>query len=209
MNVSMRANVECQEGHCGRITSIVVERLTKKITHIIVREPGPGGSDRLVSGEEVSSANRSAIILRTTRSRIAQMPPVQTNIPTLGLVYTGGEFAARETSWDFTPAYSTRGRSTVNLGYFDAASRNNIKSDEVAAAAFVRVEAINGTVGWLLELIVNPTSLVVTDLVMCEGNVRGQREIIIPVDAIDYIRNGVIHVGLFKHQIKDLASRSE
>ena len=99
-----------------------------------------------------------------------------------------------------------RERRKVKLSCFVAASRKNIKSDEVAAAAFVRVEAINGTVGWLLELVVNPTSMVVTDFVMCEGNARGQREIIIPVDAIDYIRNGVIHVGLFKHQIKDLAS---
>jgi hypothetical protein len=209
MNVSMRANVECQEGHCGRITSIVVERLTRKITHIVVREPGPGGSDRLVSGEEVSSANRSAVVLRTSRARIAQMPPAQAKIPTLSLVYTGSEFAARETSWEFRPSCSTRGRRKIKLSVFDAASRKNTKSDEVAAATFVRVEAINGTVGWLLELIVNPTTMVVTDFVMCEGNVWDQREIIIPVDAIDYIRNGVIHVGLFKHQIKDLASMSE
>src|SRR5215211_7907594 len=111
MHLPMRANVECQEGYCGRITSIVVERSTRKIVHIVVREPGPVGSERLVPAEEVSSANQFAILLRTTRAKIAQMPPSKTSIPTASPVYTGIEFAAREMAWEFTsslPPYAMR-----------------------------------------------------------------------------------------------------
>ena len=208
MNIGTRADVDCSEGHCGHSTRIVVDRSTRKITHVVVRESGLRGTERLVPIGEVASADRDKIVLRTSKAQLSQMQQYKVDVYAPDQTNERGGGSSPGTMWEFItpmPDQLIQGGQRVNLSDFDTVgTHENIEEGEVAATDSSRVEAIDGNVGWLTELVADPDSMVVTHFVMRERQLRGQRDVTIPADAIDYIRDGVIHLGLDKQQIKDL-----
>ncbi len=67
-----------------------------------------------------------------------------------------------------------------------------------------RVEATDGYVGKVDEFVVNPENCHITHLVMREGHLWGQREVIIPLSAIGDTREDIVYLKLDKHQIESL-----
>ena len=83
---------------------------------------------------------------------------------------------------------------------------DNIDTDEAAAKPSTRVEAIDGQVGSLLDLVVDPATMAISGFVMSEAHLWGHRDVVIPIDAVDYMLHGVIHINLDKQQVKELPS---
>ena len=67
-----------------------------------------------------------------------------------------------------------------------------------------RIEAKDGYVGRVDEFVVDRESCHITHLVMREGHLWGQLDVIIPISEMSEIRTDTVFLKLDKHQIESL-----
>jgi sporulation protein YlmC with PRC-barrel domain len=79
-----------------------------------------------------------------------------------------------------------------------------IPAEEMAVRRVTRVEATDGYVGRVDELVVNPENGHITHLVMREGHLWGQKDVIIPLSAMGDTREDTVFLKIDKHQIESL-----
>jgi hypothetical protein len=75
---------------------------------------------------------------------------------------------------------------------------------ELAVQRGTRVEATDGYVGHVDEFMVNPENGHITHLVLREGHLWGQKDVIIPISAVGDDRRDTVFLKLDKHQIESL-----
>jgi sporulation protein YlmC with PRC-barrel domain len=104
-----------------------------------------------------------------------------------------------------------RGGSYYYLPYVDPemtvqvpVEHKQIPSGELAVHRGTRVESTDGYVGHINEFVVNPKSGHITHLVMREGHLWGQKEVIIPVSAMGDALGDTVFLKLDKQQIESL-----
>ncbi len=79
-----------------------------------------------------------------------------------------------------------------------------IPGGELALRRGTRVEATDGYVGKVDEFVVDPKNGDITHLVMREGHLWGQKDVIIPLSALGTTLNDTVFLKLDKHQIEFL-----
>jgi hypothetical protein len=85
-----------------------------------------------------------------------------------------------------------------------AVKRQNIPTGEVALRRDARVEATDGYVGQVDELLIDSNNIQVTHLVLLERHIFQRREITIPISQIDHIVEGTIYLKLDRQSIEKL-----
>ena len=75
---------------------------------------------------------------------------------------------------------------------------------ELSIRRGTRVEATDGYVGQVDEFVVNPENCHITHLVMREGHVWGQKEVIIPLSAMGDTHDDTVFLTLNQNQIESL-----
>ena len=82
--------------------------------------------------------------------------------------------------------------------------QRQIPPGEMAVRRGTHVEATDGYVGRVDEFVVNPENGYISHLVMREGHLWGQKDVIIPLSAIGDTRDDTVFLKLDKHQIESL-----
>src|SRR5579864_309391 len=176
MDVHIGAHVEATDGRVGAVTRVVVEPEHQTVTHIVVRGSGVFGVERLVAIEDVTDATRERLRLRISQADFGNLAPFDRTVE-----YTppgvGDVFVDR-----------IRGSEEVALDQLD------IAEDEIAVRGGERVEATDGTIGRVDDIIVDPKTRVATHIVLREGHLWHARTVTIPVDAIELVERNVIHL---------------
>jgi uncharacterized membrane protein len=80
----------------------------------------------------------------------------------------------------------------------------NIAPGEVALQYGAPVEATDGNVGQIDELLINSNNMQVTHLVLLEKNFLEHREITVPVTQIDRVYDGTVYLKLDRQSVKQL-----
>ena len=83
-----------------------------------------------------------------------------------------------------------------------------IPPGELAVRRDARVKAVDGYVGRVDEFLIDPTTRRITHLVLREGHLWSQKDVIIPISKVDRAGENVIHLKLDKHAIKTLPAIS-
>ena len=66
------------------------------------------------------------------------------------------------------------------------------------------VRATDGQVGVVGELVVDADSGHITHLVLEQGHLFGKKEITVPLDQIDHVSEGNVHLSIDKAEVKNL-----
>ena len=77
MDIPVDARVECIDGPCGQSTALIVNRVTRKVTHLVVR--GRYSQEFLVPVSQVESTSRDLIRLRCISDELNRMKPFVEN----------------------------------------------------------------------------------------------------------------------------------
>jgi sporulation protein YlmC with PRC-barrel domain len=192
MDIPVNADVYCNDQRCGVSTYIIVNPTTKKITHLVVKEKGFPHTERLVSIDLVLETSPDRIQLRNTQYQLAEMEPfIETEfIPTEIPEYVGDQFMI----WP----YAIPETEMISVEH------ERIPPGELAVRRGARVEAIDGHVGRVDELLVHPADGHITHLVLREGHLWGQKDVTIPVSQIDHIEEDAVYLKLDKHSVEAL-----
>lgn len=192
MDIPIGVDVFCEGAPCGRSTYVVVDPHGQRVTHVVVRGTRFEDGDRLVPLTEVEGTTPTRITLRCTAAELAAMPAfteteyVRSDVP----FFTYG--AADYLMWPYPDIPAPM---TVPV------ERRRVPRGEEAVPRGARVRATDGFVGRVDEFEVDPASGQVTHLVMRRGHLWGQRDVFLPVEAIDRVKADVVYLKLGRAQV--------
>ena len=197
-NIPIAAPVECTDGPCGKSTQVIVNPVNRTVTHFVVEDSKlPDYATRLVPVAYVADATPERIQLSCTRADVARMGPFEVSdfIPEspYGTAYTSGA------------AYTSR--YVVDDTAYDEFREENVPAGELGLYSGMHVKARDGQVGRLDELVLDPNSGAITNLLMRKGHLWDTREIAVPVDVIDFVDGNTVYLKIDKSSVGDLPAR--
>jgi sporulation protein YlmC with PRC-barrel domain len=196
MKFPLDVDVHCSDGLCGRSTHIILNPVTEQVSHIVVKEEQSPGVERLVSVKLVASTAAEVILLNCTKDIFAKLEPF--NQP--DFIYTDVPQHATDPSLTLLWPFVVPVKRIVD----DKVRR--IPPGELAVRRGARVRATDGWVGRVDEFIVGPVSGNITHLVLREGHPWKEKDITIPVDQIDHIKENTVYLKIDKNTIASMPS---
>jgi len=180
MDIPVNAQVECVDGPCGHSAGVIVNPANQQITHLIFKLHG---DLRLAPVAQIVEASPTVIHLRCTKDELTHMD-----------LFIEREYVMiipDASMWAPEP-------QVVSIPH------RRVPKDELAIERGSRVEATDGQVGKVDELLVDPQDKHITHLVLREGHLWGQRDVTIPALQIDHIEDDTVFLKLDKHAVASL-----
>jgi sporulation protein YlmC with PRC-barrel domain len=201
MEIPLQAQVECTDGFCGHSVYVLIDPVVDQVTHLVVSETSSPHTEYIVPVNAVSATVADTIQLRCSKAELEKMAPfIQTQFVQQQTPYVnpdaGGAYGIG--TYSFWPYVSSEGTGYV------AVDHQQIPPGELAVRRGTRVEATDGYVGKVDEFVVNSEKGHITHLVMREGHLWGQKDVIIPLSAIGETREDTVFLKLDRHQIESL-----
>jgi sporulation protein YlmC with PRC-barrel domain len=185
---AMGAEARCADGPGGKVIRMIVEPATETVTHLVIEPRHRLGAGRLVPLDLVD-ATADGIRLRCTVEEFGRLAAAEETELVDGL--TDGMALGALGAPMGTPApLQAVVRDVVPLGEED------IERGEA-------VHALDGEIGRVEGLRVDPGDHRVTHVLLAEGHLWGRKEVAIPASAVTKVENG-IWLNLTKKQVEDL-----
>jgi sporulation protein YlmC with PRC-barrel domain len=195
MDIPINADVLCGGKLCGRSTSLVVNPVNERVTHLVVAEKEFPNIERLVPVENILATTPDSIQLRCTQADLSDMQAFEeTDFIGAGQLISALPYDTPFRVWP----YSMYGAMPMPLEH------EHIPAGEVAIHRGTPVEATDGKVGKVDEFLVEPEKDTITHLVLREGHLWGQRDVTIPVSEIRKITEVAVYLKLDKKSIEKL-----
>lgn len=192
MHVTLHKNIECTDGKCGRIASVIINPVTQQITHLVVDNKSLTCRERLVPISWVASSTYDLVNLRCSRKELAQcecfnkkqfMPAAATSYP--------------------SPPHLMQPYVMPQSLLVPQASRG-IPPEALEIRRGARVEASDGSAGKVEEFLVDPVSSKITHLLLSTGLFYDKRQAAVPVSRIDRIAGGTVYLKAGKKELAAL-----
>ncbi len=170
--IPLQARVECTDGPCGESTTLIVDAKSLTVSHVVVREDKPGHIERIVPAKRVVETTAGAIRLDCSVEELHAMRPFlqveyqQAYIPR----YVGPDMA--------TPYYYAEMETIPVVQELVPEGGRSVHPGDP-------VEASDGRVGELSELVTDPETGRITHLVLREGHLWGNKKVLLPASMIE------------------------
>jgi sporulation protein YlmC with PRC-barrel domain len=191
MELPATARVDASDGTFGRMTSIVFDPKKETITHLVVAEMDLPHTQHLVPIDLVIETTPRSVKLRCTRqaaSRLANF--IETE-------YIQGEF----TRYESNPAFLPLEPMEIPVNTHILVEHRRIPPGELTIDEGARVEATDGHIGHVDEVIVDSAEGHLTHLILRIGHLWGQRDVAIPVEQIARFVDDTVFLRLSKDQV--------
>jgi sporulation protein YlmC with PRC-barrel domain len=194
MDIPINAQARCTDGDCGRSTRVVINPVTRQVTHLVVQEAEFLGAEHLVPLDQVLETQPDLIRLRCTKEQLAKMESF------VEVEYIGGNapylaYSPREyVSWPYV----------FPIDMLTPLEHERIPPGELTVRRGSGVEATDGRIGRVDEFMIDPQNGRITHMVLREGHLWGQKDITIPVSEIDRIEEDTVYLKLDKHEVEAL-----
>ena len=190
-DIPVEARVIYADGAEAESRGVIVEGGTRKVTHYVVEDKHLARPpyERLVPADQVQESTRDLIRLGCTQEDVGQMPPFATTRYVLEgshdyTLYEGGENPAASASTVGAPGKEQE--------------EELIPEGELAIDRGTRVEATDGYIGQVAELLVEEDTEVVSQVILDEGHLFGHRDVALPLLAIDRAEGDTTYLKLDK-----------
>ena len=199
MEIPLKAQVECTDGICGRSEYVLINPQTDQVTNLVVRETASPNTEYVVPVELVSATIADTIQLHCSKAELEKMGKfvkttyVEEKMPMMSPGYGGG-----------LGTYYYMPFVTAEMTVQVPEEQLQIPPGELGMTRGTRVEATDGYIGHVDEFVVNPKNNRITHLVMREGHLWGQKDVIIPLSAMGERRADSVFLKLDKSQVESL-----
>lgn len=194
IDLPTNAEVNCSDGGAGFVTYIVSNPINRQMTHLVVKSDMPPFQEFLVPIEQVEETTSSLIKLKCTQEDFLQME-----------LFKYEEYLPTEVpnhlSWPY--CLPLPGAIPEEVNYIPV-EYQNIPRGELVVRRGAWVEATDGTIGQVEELLFNANNMQVTHLVLLEQHFLKKREITIPVSLIDHVDETTIYLKVDRQSVEAL-----
>ncbi|MEJ2737053.1 MAG: PRC-barrel domain-containing protein [Anaerolineae bacterium] len=194
MDIAIDADVQCTDGPGGRSTYIVLNPVTRRVTHVVVQEDSFPHLERLVPVEMVAETSPDRIHLTCTQQGLHGLEAfIETE-------FLPGEFP-----------YATYGLNEFRLWPYVLPDdelvpleHERVPPGELAVRRGSHVRATDGEVGQVDEFLVDRETEHITHLVLREGHLWGKRDVLVPVSEIGQVDEDRVYLTLSKEEVANL-----
>ncbi len=194
IDLPLKAVVQCSDGIAGFSTHVIGNPVDRKVTHLVAKSVQPPFNEYLVPIGKIEDTTPHLIKLTCTRNDFEKMELfeyeeyVSTRYPNyIMLPYPYPSQVLTEEIIDYVPV-----------------KQHNIPQGEITIWQGAKVEATDGYVGVVDELLINSNNMQATHLVLRERHIFEHREITIPVSQIDHVNEDTIYLKLDRQSIEKL-----
>ncbi len=191
------AEASCSDGACGEVSRVVVDPVTRAVTHLVVEPKHRRGLGRLVPLNLVDDASAGEVRLKCTIKEFEKLDHAEETqfLPGSGghADYTAGQALSQ-------PYY---GLSGVIGDVPQAVTYDTLPLDEVAVRRGEQVDATDGKIGIVQGLVLDPRNHQVTHVLLQEGHLWGRKRVAIPIGVVSKVDSG-IRLNITKQQVEDL-----
>jgi uncharacterized protein YrrD len=200
MDIPINAKVKCQNQECGKIICVIINPISRLITHIVVQEKGFVGIERLIPVEKILESQTDQITLRCSLDEFSKFESFEETH------YIGGDkqFLDYEAEHYYYFPFSTPdfGDAFAYGQWFEEIEC--IPHGELGIHRGAEVHATDGKVGQVNEFLISSKDDKISHLVLREGHLWGQKLVTIPVSEIDQIETDLVCLKLSKQDIEKL-----
>jgi len=182
---AMGATASCVDGPGGKVSRVIIDPATETVTHLVIEPKHWLGVGRLVPLDLVDTTG-GGLSLRCTVEEFGNLEPAEE--AELAEDVTGG--LALNAPMGATSPVPVILQDVVPLGETD------VERGEP-------VHAVDGEIGRVEGLLVDPDNHRVTHVLLQEGHFWGRKEIAIPISAVARADDGV-RLNITKQQVEDL-----
>lgn len=190
MDLNIGVNVFCTDGDGGRLEKVVVDPKTKEITHLIVSRGLLATRHIVVPRAFVAESRHDGVWLNLNASDLEKLPDVlETELiaPTEGWLPPSGLKEGEVVWWGTNPTISSGPPFMMPYGVTSepllVEEWVNTPSGSVSLTEGTVVEAIDGRIGRIDELIFDPATQRATHIVVKRGGLFAE-DVVIPVEMV-------------------------
>lgn len=197
------ADVNCCDGSGGRLTRVVLNPITRQVTHLVLAPTDHHSPSRLVPIDLVDTASPAGqLTLRCSTAELAALEVAEETKFLTGADAEAGYLAGQVYMWPYFPLDVTAGGAGMTA-MPGPVTYDKVPVGEVDVRRGEQVQATDGDIGRVRGLVVDPRDHRVTHVLLEEGHLWGRRQVAIPLSAIDSVDDG-IHLTLSKDQVRQL-----
>jgi uncharacterized membrane protein len=191
----VNAKVLFADDTTGEVETVIVHRLSHKVTHVVVKASDKKDKTaRVVPIDQVASMDRGMVLLRCTGAEFHELEPFVDEKVELVSFPDYQHSPIDPTGMPLGP--------TMMESYYVTESVERIPEGELGVKVGTKIEATDGEVGHLAELVITPRTGEVTHFVL----ERDDRHTSLPLSVIRYVRQDVIYLKLDKKALGQLPS---
>jgi sporulation protein YlmC with PRC-barrel domain len=185
---AMGAEASCSDGPVGKVVRVIVDQGSETVTHLVVEPRFRLSAARLVPVDLVDATD-DGIRLRCTVEEFGALEAAEKTelvdglAGGLGLAGLGGPLGASTPVPVMVQDVVPRGEEGIERGE--------------------PVHALDGEIGRVEGVRVDPGDHRVTHVLLAEGHLWGRKDVAIPASAVTKVENG-IWLNLTKEQVEDL-----
>ncbi|MFN2182824.1 MAG: PRC-barrel domain-containing protein [Anaerolineae bacterium] len=196
MDIPIDAQVQCTDGAAGRSTYVILNPVTRQITHVVVKESSFPWLERLVPVEMVAETSPDQIRLSCTGEELHGLESfVETEFLPAQYPYEAYDLG----QYHVWPYVFPEDESVP-------VEHERVPPGELAVRRGNPVRAKDGDVGRVDEFLVDRDTEQITHLVLREGHLWGQKDLLIPVSQIGKIDEDRVYLKLSKEEVGALPS---
>ena len=209
MRLDFGTSVQCSDAPFGELVDVIVDPLSRRVTHVVVAPHGHRERARLVSIERVRPAGDELAVDHS----IAEVESLEPLRETAYL--RAGEQIVADPDWDIgaedvlaVPLYQEMdGMGTaVDPDPHVVVSYDRIPKREVEIRRSSSVISTDGHhLGHVEGFLIGSGET--ADIVLERGHLWGKREVVIPAAAVERVRNDSVTLSLSKDQVAQLDVR--
>lgn len=186
INIPINAEVTCTDGSCGESTVVIVNPVNRSITHVVVRANWLPHNEYLVPVDQIAETTPDTITLNCARGEFEQLELF------VEMRFEPGAQLMPDYGWDTMMVWPY----TVPETYTIPTGPEQIPHGEIAVRKGTYVEATDGPVGQVDELLVDPASGAISHLVLREGHLWGKKVLTLPLSEIDRVDDDNVYLKL-------------
>jgi hypothetical protein len=209
MRLDLGCSVHCTDAAFGELADVIVDPISRRVTHLVVAPQGDHEHPRLVSIDRVRPGE-SGLALDLSTAEVEALEPLRESA-----YLRAGERVVADPDWDVgtedvlaLPVY----QELDGLGTaFDpdphvVVSYDRIPKHEVEIRRSSAVISTDGHhLGHVEGFLIGRGEQ--ADIVLERGHLWGRREVVIPASAVERVRNDSITLSLTKDQVGQLDVR--
>jgi uncharacterized membrane protein/sporulation protein YlmC with PRC-barrel domain len=186
MDFPINVDVYCSDGQFGKSTAVVVDPATEKVSYVAVSDPERMYTEYLIPVNKIGNANALKIVLNCTKAEVEAMD----------------KFA--EAEFLDVPYYGYDSLEGMSDPMANIYRKEIVPEGAIAISKGMSVEANDGFVGTVDELVIERETGVVTHIVLHTGHIWGNAEITLPVAQIKEVDALAVYLDRDKDSIETL-----
>ena len=197
----------CTDGDCGTLTQVVIDPLSRAVTHLVIEPAHRSGLGRLVPLSLVDASGET-LTARCTTAEFEALPAAEETHFLPGDTGGYGGFGPGQAL--YWPYYGLGGMgglygSGLAMGSVipPVTVTDTLPAGEIGVRRGDPVHATDGEVGRVQGLVIDRQSGHVTHVLLQEGHLWGKHEVVIPIASVNSLDAGIA-VTLTKAEIEAL-----